>query len=78
MHWSELAACRGMPQQIFFPVRGEVMATAKAVCDRCPVQKPCLDYALQFDPNRLLGCWGGSSPKDRRRILRGLAQRRSH
>jgi WhiB family redox-sensing transcriptional regulator len=45
--------------------RSEALA-AKAVCARCPVRKPCLDYALQ--DASLMGVWGGTSERERRHM----------
>jgi WhiB family redox-sensing transcriptional regulator len=37
----------------------------------CPVKVPCLEYALE---NRIdHGVWGGTSERERRRILRARA-----
>lgn len=52
---------------MWFPERGENVRPAKRVCAECPVQAVCLEYALTFDA---VGIWGGTSEKERRRILR--------
>lgn len=39
---------------------------AKRICATCPVQEPCLAYALA---NRIEhGVWGGTSARERRRM----------
>jgi hypothetical protein len=43
--WMELAACAGQPIEVFFPVRGQTAAPARAICSTCKVQPECLDYA---------------------------------
>jgi WhiB family redox-sensing transcriptional regulator len=41
---------------------------ARRICADCPVKAPCLEYALA---NRIdHGVWGGTSERERRRILR--------
>lgn len=60
--WVKQAACRGMDTNFFFPERGEICKTnnpIKAVCDRCPVRRECLEYALENEEP--FGWWGGKS-----------------
>jgi WhiB family redox-sensing transcriptional regulator len=41
---------------------------ARKICQDCAVRGPCLEYALV---NRIdHGVWGGTSERERRRILR--------
>jgi WhiB family redox-sensing transcriptional regulator len=42
------------------------MRDAKALCAVCPVSADCLTYALP--EARLMGVWGGTSERERRRI----------
>lgn len=42
---------------------------ARRLCADCPVRALCLDYALTSEQG--FGVWGGTSPHDRRRMLRG-------
>lgn len=49
----------------WFPERGESTAPAKAICARCPVIEPCLQWALE---NREEGIWGGTSGRERRGV----------
>ena len=66
LDWMEAAACRGRTEVNFFPSKEDTSAPAMAVCSICPVQVPCLDYALA---NReLVGIWGGTSARGRERI----------
>jgi WhiB family transcriptional regulator, redox-sensing transcriptional regulator len=44
--WRELAACRGIDLDVFFPSRGESAGPARQVCAQCPARQPCLDYAI--------------------------------
>jgi hypothetical protein len=43
--WRELAACRGIDPEVFFPGRGETAGPARRVCAACPVRQSCLEYA---------------------------------
>jgi WhiB family redox-sensing transcriptional regulator len=79
--WQAEAACRGEDATLFFAPnyferRGEKdrrEAKAKAICARCPVRQPCLDYALRTrDPH---GVWGGLNELERRQLLRQLQLR---
>ena len=74
--WQFDAACRGEDSSLFFAPsyferreekdRREVRA--KAMCDRCPVQVLCLEYALKIRESH--GIWGGLNELERRQLLR--------
>jgi WhiB family redox-sensing transcriptional regulator len=71
--WRELAACRSVDANLFFPTgsTGSALAQlegAKACCRTCPVQSPCLEYALET--NQEDGVWGGKDETERRRLRR--------
>ncbi|MCC5953910.1 MAG: WhiB family transcriptional regulator [Acidimicrobiia bacterium] len=60
--------CQYEPPATFFPSDGVGVEVAKRICATCPVQAPCLEYALA---NRIdHGVWGGTSERQRRRILK--------
>ena len=60
--------CFERPPSEFFPSDGVGVEKARKVCDSCPVQSECLEYALR---NRIdHGVWGGTSERQRRRILK--------
>lgn len=63
--WREQAACQGLPIEMFFP-EDIVTQTIQDLCDKCPVQKQCLEYALSIPEYH--GFWGGKSQRARRRI----------
>lgn len=67
-------ACRGLPDEIFFPAYDSpsANAAAKAVCAACPVRAECLDWALTYDE---MGVWGGTGEADRRSLERKRARR---
>lgn len=75
-NWRDQSLCRAYPQELFFPERenAETIPKAKAVCHACPVQEQCLDYALA-DPG-LVGIWGGTTDRERRRLRVMLAGRK--
>ena len=68
LSWHNRAACRGLDTTVFYPEPEEEGADAKAVCDRCPVRMPCLEWALSHREKE--GVWGGCNERERRRILR--------
>ena len=66
--WQERARCREYDPEVFFPEKGGSSREAKRICADCPVKAPCLEYALR---NRIdHGVWGGTSERERRRILK--------
>lgn len=79
--WRHQASCRSVDPDLFFPVGStgmalEQIAAAKEVCDLCPVNGPCLEFALST--NQDSGVWGGTSEDERRTLRRAwLRQRRA-
>lgn len=77
-HWRLQAACRDTDPDLFFPVGTtgpalEQIATARAVCDACPVKEPCLEFALMT--NQDSGIWGGTSEDERRKLRKAWLAR---
>jgi WhiB family redox-sensing transcriptional regulator len=78
--WQLAAACRGEDAAAFFAPnyferRAEKEAreaVAKQICARCPVQDPCLAYALRT--REAHGVWGGRNEMERRALLRTRAR----
>lgn len=85
--WDELhAAMQAAPTRIgcqesdpdaWFPEeengKGHKYREAKKICNACPVQSLCLEFALvNYEAH---GLWGGLTPKDRQR-LRGAPRGR--
>ena len=70
--WQNKAECRGELTELFFMDIEEIsinhikMREARAICDRCQVQKECLDFALINNID--YGVWGGTSPHQRKGI----------
>ena len=62
-----------MDAALFFPDTDDDPALeAKAVCGECPVRVACLDHALGYGEKA--GVWGGTTERERRRILRQRRQ----
>ena len=66
--WMADGVCRDHPPAAFFPSDGVGVDRARRICATCPVVDRCLEYALV---NRIdHGVWGGTSERERRRILK--------
>jgi hypothetical protein len=90
-HWSDLAACRGLPLSLFFGPPADTMAQrekradqsarekeAAAVCAVCAVRQQCLDSELALPLSEQFGVFGGTTDVARRAILRAAEQEREH
>ena len=66
--WMHRGLCRDEPPTRFFPSDGVGVEVARRICASCPVQAPCLEYALTHHIDH--GVWGGASERERRRILK--------
>lgn len=72
------ARCRDIPHEeslvIFFPEKGQNTREAKKIClgnsktPPCPVQAECLAYALSFEPEGVVGIFGGTTAYERRQL----------
>ncbi len=77
--WQRRAACRGPESSSFYPPpvpepRPEREARerrAKRICAGCPVQAPCLAYALEA--HEAHGIWGGLNEGERLALLEARA-----
>jgi len=72
--WRGKAACRHTDAELFFPAGStgsavDQIEAAKAVCRSCPVQRECLQFALES--NQESGIWGGKDEDERRKLRRG-------
>ena len=63
MNWYEMASCRGMNVNVFYPKHNEY-AEPRRVCKDCVVQRECLDSTLYRD-NDNYGMFGGLTPMER-------------
>jgi WhiB family transcriptional regulator, redox-sensing transcriptional regulator len=66
--WMANGKCREEPPSRFFPSDGVGVDVARRICATCPMQEPCLEYALAYRIDH--GVWGGASERERRRILK--------
>ncbi len=64
--------CSNHPPETFFPSDGVGVEVAKKICNSCPSQDMCLEYALAHRIDH--GVWGGTSERQRRRILKARRQ----
>lgn len=71
--WRIEGACRGHKPHEFIPddtgngdLTADVHWRALKICARCPVTKPCLEYALENRED--FGVWGNTTPRQRRTI----------
>lgn len=72
------ARCRTMPHQeslvVFFPEKGQNTRDAKKICNGtesippCPVRAECLAYALSFEPDGVVGIFGGTTVLERQNL----------
>lgn len=65
--WENQALCKGKTKTMF-PSNGRGVEIARKICAHCSVQGPCIEKALANREN--FGMWGGSSERERRRILK--------
>lgn len=68
----ELAACAGMPLDLFFSDRGARNGEALKVCRSCPVRRACLARELEMmrAGHRTAGVFGATTPEERKALLR--------
>lgn len=66
--WRERGACRGLDPDVFYPVDDDDADEPKAVCSGCPVRETCLEFAIAT--REAEGVWGGTTGRERRRIIR--------
>lgn len=64
--WQDLAACREIAVELFFPPAEQESEVAKQVCSGCTVRQPCLEFALA--EGERFGIWGGLSSQERRSL----------
>ena len=78
--WRARSACLQVNPELFFPVGSTGPAVsqvdqAKLVCQRCEVQRVCLDWALEARQDH--GVWGGMTEDERRSLRRRTARQRA-
>lgn len=82
--WKLRAKCRGANPRQFHPEWGNGSGDqdrALALCSRCPVKVPCLRLALDHIEDRSdlrdSGVFGGTTPRQRRRMRAAWVQRKA-
>lgn len=72
--WMAEALCAEAEGNLWFPdVNSPDAKYAKSICAECPVVDECLDYAVQ---NKIVeGIWGGMTPNERKRKMKGRQRR---
>ncbi len=71
--WLAAGSCVSADPDLFFPVSASgasatQIAQARRICARCPVRRPCLDFATETSQPD--GIWGGTTPEERARARR--------
>jgi WhiB family redox-sensing transcriptional regulator len=68
--WIADALCRQHPEVDFLADdKRDDVEPARAICRRCPVAQPCLDYALALGASTT-GVWGSTTGQERADIRR--------
>lgn len=67
MPWADEAVCSSTDPELFHPTKGDPAYEAKRICQTCPVQKPCLEFAMRGG-RQVSGIWGGLSDHQRDRL----------
>jgi len=62
--WRTRGACQAVDPETFFPAPSESADPAMSLCRTCPVQGPCLAWALEAGD--LHGVWGATTVRERR------------
>ena len=70
--WMDLAECKGLPSDWFFPERTGPDTTdlARAVCAECPVTAECLELSMVGGKQYVEGVYGGFTAGERRLMRR--------
>ena len=68
--WQDQALCAQTDPEAFYPEKGGSTREAKRICQACPVQDECLEFALANDER--FGIWGGLSERERRRLRKQM------
>ncbi len=66
--WRTRGVCQSVDPETFFPAPNEPADAAIAMCGSCDVQGSCLAWALEVGDCH--GVWGGTTPRERRAMLR--------
>ncbi len=72
--WRAAGACVTADPDLFFPISDRAAGARQAaralrVCAGCLVRRQCLEFAMRAGEQE--GIWGGTTPEERIRVLRG-------
>lgn len=70
MTWQDRGLCNETDPELFYPEIGSTGIEAKKVCVRCPVQKKCIDWAMETEEP--WGVWGGYTAHERQLMKKGV------
>jgi WhiB family transcriptional regulator, redox-sensing transcriptional regulator len=73
LDWQTRAACRDADLDLFYSADPAEHRQAVRMCRGCPVRRPCFEAAVER--GEVFGVWGGTTERERRRILREIARR---
>ncbi len=73
--WRDLALCREVDSEMFFPPRGGSAQPAKRICGQCSVRVECLTEALSYPAQDDHGIRGGLSGRERLALRKQRAGR---
>lgn len=68
--WREVALCREVDPELFWPEPGGNVTDGLRICSRCDAQQECLIYAMSIHPP-VPGIWGMTTERQRRGLRRG-------
>jgi WhiB family transcriptional regulator, redox-sensing transcriptional regulator len=74
--WQTRAACHAGDLEIFYSGEPEDTRAAIRMCRSCPVRRPCFEAAV--DRGEQFGVWGGTTERERRRVIRARVHRDSN
>ena len=63
--WLQYANCKGQTYKMFPKAHKDIsyIPEARALCEKCPVKKHCLEYALQVPVADMHGIWAGMTSR---------------
>ncbi len=66
--WAAFAICKDRDPDSFFPANVQGERDAMRICNGCPVQIDCLEFAMEARIR--FGVWGGMTEKQRQLLHR--------
>jgi WhiB family transcriptional regulator, redox-sensing transcriptional regulator len=73
LEWQTGAVCGTVGLEIFYSGEPEDVRAAVGICRGCPVRGACLEAAV--DRGEWFGVWGGTTERERRRMIRDRSAR---